>query len=653
MSRGRNDGEEPETELSELPEDILLRALPPHLDPQSMGVLPTLSHYWHRLFSHEDLWKTNLINHFGVKKEVLNQLEKICAEEKIPIDYKQLYISYFRLNEIKKKTHLLPDLYMPVAGLFADESMQLVVLASCANQVKLFTWIPRELWFESLLLSIAAKSLVNEQFWNLALSDNTNQIHILFKFCVAFGNVSLVKKLLALTSKNGLPKIIPGNSALDLAIQLGNLAIAQELLELKDENGNPIITPTIDTLKLAIGFNRLPLIHTLLTSMTPTIEALNAAAYAGNLPLLQELLTKISPTIDTLNFAARAGNLVVVQKLLTRVVPTNKTLDEAASSGNQALVHLLLALKDENGNPMFGPSLKTLNWAAESGNLMLVKELLEKIIPTITTFAYAISSDNPTIARELLALKDENGQPRIIPTHEIFDYTLGKLPDNPIILRELLALKDEKGNPRINPTPVMLMAALGSYQFDIVFALLALKDKEEKPRIILENSIFSSIVNTGNLAIVRMLLQKKNENGVALIEKNDLTICLNKHIVHEYMRDYLESYCQILTAYHAMSELNDVVAAAMHLKTAYEQSSLYFFPDLENMLQLLAQSRCDKNSISMLRYAVAEIILGELNKSDLPRCERMTLKLMLNEFPPIEDSPAPDVDHLKLPKKNR
>jgi hypothetical protein len=638
-----------------------VRALPPHLDPQSMGVLPTLSHYWHRLFSHEDLWKTNLINHFGVKKKVLNQLEKICAEEKIPIDYKQLYISYFRLNEIKKKTHLYINinLHTRLAWLLSDESMQLVVLASCANQVKLFTWIPRELWFESLLLSIAAKSLVNEQFWNLALSDD-GKIHSLFEFCVAFGNASLTKKLLALTNKNGEPRIILTHEELNVAIKSRNLATAKELLELKDKNGNRIFIPTLETLNLAISFNQLPLIQTLLTRVTPTILSLNFAANAGNQALVQELSTRITPTIDTLNDASRSGTLTLVQKLLTSITPTIDTLNEATKSGNPALVQALLALKDANGNPMLAPTINTLNIAAKTGNIELLHALLalknkrgnQKLIPTFDTLAAAVFSDNPALVRELLALTDESGNPKIIPTNEIFDNE-GALPNNPIILRELLALKDEKGKPRIIPTPIMVQLALGSGNLVIAQELLALKDEEGKPRITPTTWLFQAAVNAGNLATVRILLTKKNEVGEAVIEKKHLTYCLNGFIPATYLRNYLQSYSEILTAYHAMSELNDVVVAAMHLKTAYEQSSLYFFTDLKNMLQNLAQSGCGKNSVSMLRYAVAEIILGELKKSDLPRCEAATLKLMLKEFPPIEDSPAPDKDLLQLPKKNR
>jgi hypothetical protein len=477
--------------------------------------------------------------------------------------------------------------------------MQFFTLACCANNADLFAWIPRELRFEYLLLSIFLGSYVNEQFLDLP-SYSPNQINLLLDFCVSFGDPFLLKRNL---------NIIPTIEALNYAAQLGNIAQVECLLDL---------------------------------GLLPTLDTLNWAAASGNLTLVQYLLAMqytngypfLIPTFEIFDFAQESGNVELVDFLFRLGIrdedgkpivflPQNM-LNLAIATGDLPYLQYLLAMTDENGNPRFTLDDVTLSRAVDLDKLEMVLYLLALrdennnpcVYPSKDMVANAAEAGNLVMVQVLLASRDESGKPISFPMLRLIKSAAES--GNAEFVNYLLALKNPHGKPYITMTIDIVNSAVTSGNLALTRALLLCKDKNGNP-IIPTSHTLSYAAETNNLALVREILMLKKANGEFLLGENDLLNVIDKFRGPAYIGNYIHSHREILLAYRALLE-NKFDAVASHLTTAYESFSLYFFTEIRVIEQDLKLHRNEK-AILFLQQTVANFVQLQLQRTDLPSCE--------------------------------
>jgi hypothetical protein len=458
--------------FTELPADVIQHSLAENLTLQSMARLSGTSRRLYHLFNtesnHSIPWRIQLVNQLGVKPEELAWLDKLKQEGKISFSYRELYRRYYILL-----SRLQADRFYRDISDYND--YRIFLLASSVNHPFFLTWIPKAMFYEFHIWTIQADANVidedflikctEEQIKNLVsmatkcrkmsflkslttlrnekrrpllssydlvrISDMLNHVAIFppnindLLRAISFCRNDEIEKLLAIKDELGLPKLLTLDGVYAFA-RCGNLARVRECLALKDKNGNQKFIPLLD------------------------LEILKEAAISGNLELFRELLAlqdehgkpRFSITIGILCASLAANNLDVFDEILTMkdekgfplVRLDESVITSAIRYGKSDVALKLLELKDEAGNFQINVN--------EGQLFSALFQSKSELKPPCSLEFY----------RQLLAIKGKNEEPRFAPPadfdslYQVLYYGL------PSVLHEMLALKNKNGGPILVPT---------------------------------------------------------------------------------------------------------------------------------------------------------------------------------------------------------
>jgi hypothetical protein len=439
--------------FDDLPTDIIHNPLAEQLTPESMGILPRLSQYFYHLFKHEDPWKTNLISQLGARPQELARLEILRNDKKISFHYRELYQRYLRLLKILRSN---------IAGRYSQEistsnDYQIFLLASCVNDPFFLKWVPLAMLYEFHIWSIfAGSNVIHEEFLKKC---SLQKFSFLVQCAIVAENSSVLRRLLTVHNEPG-QSLRPDASMLEIAIRTGDIQLARKILAFDEDNSPPYM------FKLALSFISFGTI-TSTSSIVFRSSLFEDLAKSGNPELLNDLLA----------LRNSKGN---------PLVPLPTCLNYAS---NIKIFNALLALKDKNGNSILSPNPDTL--------------------------CHAIKARNKELVSELLTIKDELGQPKLLTYDVIAEYArLGDLEK----VREFLALKDKNNKFKFIPGRAILLAATESGNLELFRELMALKDVHNNPRFTVDENIVRSSLKASNSAIFYEILAMKNAHGLPLVQ---------------------------------------------------------------------------------------------------------------------------------------
>lgn len=325
------------------------------------------------------------------------------------------------------------------------------------------------------------------------------------------GNKKLFSELLQLTDQSGIPLCIPTTKDFMTAALLKCNVIFHYLLEFKDKYGNFIFKPDSQILVAAINGHNDELISELLALNLATSDVVTALIRAGYSDKARALLnlkdqhsqTVFVPTWKDVLAAAQAGDLNLFRELIaprdengipiilhTKTLPISYAdlLSEILSFSHHTPTTFfeILAINDNQGHPLAKLDKKIFFiWALEASDVdFAIKQLM--LTDKDGNYKFEVgdilaSVTNPLLFRRLLTLTNKDGTLRFLPSTHHLELAVVK---SSLILHELLALKDENGNPLLTPSYAMLLKAINHLKLESMLELLACKKANGEPILI-------------------------------------------------------------------------------------------------------------------------------------------------------------------------
>ena len=569
--------------FTELPADVIQNSLAENLTLQSMARLSGTSLQLYNLFnsdnSHNIPWKINLISQLGVKREELAWLDKLKQEGKISFSYRELYRRYsvlpIRLNIVSSYKYIsdcsdyrifllasaVNDPYfltwIPRAMLYDFHMWTICADASVIHEDFLRKCTDKQI---VNLMDMAIRCRNISIIKSLTTLKNEQGQSLLSAKYLGYG-LSILNE----TNKKSRLPTNGFNFDLDLdllqAIRSSQSDVIEELLAIKDELGQPKLV----TLRVIGEFVRSG-------NFARVIECLTIKDRDGNPKYISpfylgELINVLSGSLELFR------QLVAMQDEHGKPIftITKDILEWSLKENYLDIFYEILAMKDENGFPLvklkksiireairyarFDVALKLLELKDEAGNFQIEVDEID-LYCTLSKHNSAIKRPwSLDFYRHVLALKDKNGASRFAPPAE-FRFLHSVLIDGlPIVLHEMLALKDENGGPILVPASNIFSfgdpAPLAN-----IHVLCSYKNANGKPNFVPLRRVDN--IDTGGSVIEQVLTAYTsiNDARVAISKRNfsAAEIAFNEALAHAPVVFFNEVKTMITNPHQALGE---------------------------------------------------------------------------------------------------